>query len=182
MNTSSLTRMALCVAITAICAQIVIPIPFSPVPLSLSLLGVFLTGALLSKWQAGLAQLAYILLGAVGAPIFSGFAGGLAKVAGPTGGYIVAYPIMAFVIALIAEKAKKQSFPLYCIGMGVSLLICYLLGTVWLSVMSQMDFASALMAGVIPFIPLDCVKVVLSASFAPLLHRRLSPILQKGKR
>ena len=102
---------ALFAALTAVCAVIAVPMPMTTVPVSLLVLGVFLTGALLEKKLAFLAELIYLLVGAAGLPVFSGFSSGIGVLFGPTGGYLLASPLMAFLIAWIIEsfRAGKRS-------------------------------------------------------------------------
>ena len=96
-------------ALTAISAQIIIPLPFTPVPVSLSILAVYITGILLKPKYAVFTQIIYILLGLfAGAPVFGGFRGGFSVLAGPTGGYLITYPIMAFIIAYFIYAYEKR--------------------------------------------------------------------------
>lgn len=161
-------------AVTAVFAQIVIPLPFSPVPFSLAVLAVFLTGAILDKKHAFLAQLVYVLLGAAGLPILANFQGGLSAVVGPTGGYLITYPLMAFLTAWIAEKIGKTKWYCYYPGMILGLLVCYSLGTAWLAISGKMGFGAALMAGVVPFAVFDLIKIVIASSFAFAVNKALT--------
>lgn len=86
-RTRRLTLTALFAALTAVLSQISFPIPFTPIVFTMGVMAVYLTAALLPKWNALLAQLVYLLLGAVGLPVFSGFNGGVGAILGPTGGY-----------------------------------------------------------------------------------------------
>lgn len=169
MKIKNLVLTSLFAAVTAVCAQLVIPL--QPVPLSISIFAVFLTGALLEKKYAAAAQIIYILLGAFGFPVFAGFKGGLGIIFGPTGGYIVAYPVMAFLIAFIIERSERKGFLTYLLGMAAALFVCYAMGTAWLAYVLGMNIKGALLAGVIPFIPLDLVKVATSAALATALKR-----------
>lgn len=170
-NTKSMVLAALFCALTAVAAQMIIPL--APVPLSFAMAAIYLTGAILDKKTALFAQLAYLLLGAAGAPVFSGFSGGLAKLAGPTGGYLAVYPAMAFLIAFLAEKWGR-SFWKYCVSMGLALILCYAVGTLWLMVLTHGTLMNSLMAAVIPFIPMDIVKIIGSASLAAGLNTALA--------
>src|SRR5215216_5325541 len=105
LNVTVMARAALMAAVTAVAAQITIPLPFSPVPFTLQVLAVILSGLLLGPRHGALAQAIYILVGAVGAPVFAGFSGGLGVILGPTGGYIVSYPIAAALAGLAAHAA-----------------------------------------------------------------------------
>lgn len=104
--------MALCglfAAVTAVCSWISIPLGFTPIPLNLGTLAVYLTGALLGKKYGPISLLVYTLAGAVGLPVFSGFRGGLSVLAGPTGGYIIGYIVAAFLIGLIISLLLRGS-------------------------------------------------------------------------
>ena len=180
MKTRNLVLTALFTAITVICSQIAIPLPFSPVPLTLSLLAVFLTGALLEKKQALFAQLVYILLGAFGVPVFAGFRGGVGSLVGPTGGYLVAYPVMAFLIALAIQKLKRNLFFASLFGMASALIICYLLGTTWLNFFTKMGWYEAVLAGVAPFILLDAAKIAIAASISIPLSKAIKKVQLAG--
>nr|WP_162990768.1 biotin transporter BioY [Maliibacterium massiliense] len=172
-STRSLARMSLFAVLTAIFAQIVFPVPFTPVHFSLSIMGVFLCGALLPKGQAALSQIVYVLMGVVGLPVFGKFTGGLGVLIGPTGGYILAYPLMALVVALCVEKYKGRASFAHALGMGLALIILHLLGSGYLAIVGRMTFVQALAAGTLPFIALDCVKVLATAAIAPTLARAL---------
>jgi len=174
MKTKALVQTALFAALTVVFSAISIPIPISPVPFSLAVVAIFLAGALLPKNQAALAQVVYLLLGIAGLPVFSGFRGGLGIVAGPTGGYLIAYPLMAWLIAFIIEKTKKRIFAVYVLSMAAGLALLYALGTVWLSLVAQLPFAAALSAGVIPFVIPDLVKAVLASLLALALYKVVS--------
>lgn len=162
---------ALFCALTAVASQIIIPIGL--VPVSFSLVAVYLTGALLDKRAAFFSQMCYVLLGAVGAPVFSGFSGGAAKLAGPTGGYLLAYPLMALIIAWLAERWGRTAVK-SAAAMALSLVCCYVLGTTQLVLLTGLDVYSALMAGVIPFIAGDVVKIALSVAVAHSLRGALA--------
>ena len=174
MKTRDLVLTAFFAALTCVLSVISIPIPISPVPLSLSLAAIFLAGALLPKNQAAVAQIVYILLGVIGLPVFSKMQAGPGVLAGPTGGYLIAYPIMAYLIALIIEKTGKRNFSVYVLSMVCSLVVCYTLGTFWLSAVAHLSFEAALAAGVLPFAVLDVVKAILASLLALALYRALS--------
>ena len=170
-NTRRLTLCALFVALTAVCAQITIPI--GAVPISLSLLPVLLCAALLPLPDALLSMAAYLLLGALGLPVFSGLSGGFGKLLGPTGGYIIGYLPCAAVIGLLLRR--RDGYALRCLAMALGVLACYALGTVWFMVSRQVALMSALSVCVLPFLPFDAVKIALAA----LLAGRLKPVLAR---
>jgi len=163
LNVAMMTRTALMAAVTAVAAQIAIPLPFSPVPFTLQVLAVILSGLLLGSRYGALAQAIYVLVGAVGVPVFAQFSGGL----GPTGGYLLSYPLAAAIAGLAAHtaanatrrKALWASFIWGCTGLAV----IYALGATWLAVITRLPFAAALAQGVLPF---DLIKVALAALVA----------------
>ncbi len=163
-----MTRVALMAAVTAVAAQIAIPI--FPVPFTLQVLAVILSGLLLGPRYGALAQAVYVLVGAVGVPVFAEFRGGLGVILGPTGGYLVSYPVAAAVAGVAAGAARSASrrrafltgFLWGCAGLGV----IYVFGATWLSVVTDLPFAAALAQGVFIFVPLDLIKVTLAALVA----------------
>lgn len=173
MKIRSITLIAMFAAVTAVCSQIAIPLPFSQVPFSMGIFAVFLTGALLPKYQALAAQLVYLLIGAVGIPVYAQFTGGLSILVGPTGGYLVAYPVIAFLIAFACEKFQNHVYPASLVATLSSLLICYLFGSGWLAVQSGMGFEAAFLTGAAPFAVFDIIKGVLSCSLALVLRKAL---------
>jgi biotin transport system substrate-specific component len=175
-NTKNLVLIAFFSAITAVIAPFTIPLPFSPVPLSLSLFAVFLSGAILDKYSAFISQTVYILLGAVGLPIFSGFRGGLGVIAGATGGYIVSYAFMAFIIALILEKTGR-SYLTYVLAMLFSLIICYSLGVAWLTAVMKIGFFKAFLVGAVPYIAFDTIKALMCAVVTVPINKSIKKAL-----
>ncbi len=166
---------ALFAALTAVCSQIVIPLPM--VPINLALFAVHLAGAVLGARAGFFSMTAYVVLGALGAPVFSGFMGGLGYLFGKTGGYIIGYIICAFVVGYFAQKYTFD-FKHLCVYMTVGLLLCYIFGTIWFMVIVKCDLASALMWCVIPFLPGDAVKIALAAFLAV----KLKPVLSKSQK
>ena len=168
MNVYAMTRVALMAALTAIAAQIVIPI--FPIPFTLQVFAVVLSGLLLGPRYGALAMAIYLLIGAIGAPVFFGFQGGVGHILGPTGGYLVSYPIAAAVAGLAAYPAanavrRKALWTSFLAGTG-GLTIIYVFGVAWLMVLSQLPLAVALVQGVLPFVLFDLLKIVLAAVVA----------------
>ena len=157
MKTKKLVYCGLFSAIIGIMS--LISIPFQPVPLNMALLAVMLSGGVLGKKYGTLSVLVYILLGAVGVPVFAGFRGGFAVLAGPTGGYILGYVTVAFLTGLVYEKTRKIKYTVPV--MVVALLLCYALGTAWYCYIMKSDVWSALALCVLPFIPSDIIKIVI---------------------
>ena len=175
MSASRMARCALFAALTAVCAQIIIPV--GPVPVSLSLLPVILCGALLSPAESALSMAAYLLLGLAGAPVFSGLTGGAGKLLGPTGGYIVGYVPCALLIALTRDRLLKRLrhgeaerggiaarvLPLV-LAMANGILVCYLFGTAWFALSAGQTLSQTLSVCVWPFLPFDAAKIALAAA------------------
>ena len=169
-TTRDLAIIPIFAAITAVLAQIAIPLPFTAVPISFGLVAVYIAGILLTPKQAVYSQICYLLLGAVGIPVFGNFKGGLAALVGPTGGYLMVYPLCAWIVAMVlnskkarqAEKSQGQVVVMLrgAAAMVVAHTILYLGGTIWLSFMTQNTFVAALSMAVIPFIPLDVIKIL----------------------
>lgn len=177
----NLVLTALFAAILVVLSQIAIPTV--PVPFSLGVVAVFLTGALLPKQYALYAALLYLLMGAVGLPVFAGFKGGLGVLAGPTGGYLVAYPIMAFVTAWLYERLRRLAgaqrkggwdILLFLPGMLLGLLLCYALGSVWYVFVGNVSWAQSLAATVAPFVLFDLCKIAVCAVVGALARNALA--------
>ena len=170
---------ALFAALTAVCSQIMIPLPFTPVPINLAYLAVIVCGGVLGTKKGALAMLVYVLLGAVGVPVFVGFNGGLGALAGPTGGYIVGYIAMAAMCGVLkfGGNSGQQNTALR-IGMsvlkGVPVIFTgYAFGTAWFMISMGTDLASALLLCVVPFFAGDVVKIIAAAGITQALRRAL---------
>lgn len=172
-NTKNMLFAAMFTALTAICAQLVIPLPMTQVQFSMVIMAVFLCGALLDVRYSVSSMLAYILLGICGMPVFGKFMGGVGVIAGPTGGYIAAYPFMTAAIWLVLKAFKKRGFIAYFVSMLASLAVCYILGAAWLSIGMNISFGAALMSGVVPFIAFDIIKIVIAAYLSVILSKRI---------
>lgn len=144
-------------------------IPVGAVPLSLTLLAVYLTAFLLTPGQMVGAVGVYLLLGAVGLPVFSGFSGGLGVLAGPTGGYLVGYLPAGVLCALAARRKRGQRVA----GMVLATAVVYLTGTAWYCLQSGVALLPALAVCVLPFLPGDGVKLAAALVLGPVVRDRL---------
>jgi biotin transport system substrate-specific component len=162
---------SLLAALTAVGAYLAIPI--GPVPIVLQNMFVLLTGLLLgSRW--GLASMAvYLLAGLVGLPVFAGGTGGLGRLFGPTGGYLVAYLPAVFIVGLISEKGGRR-LAYDVLAMICGSLIIYAFGLAWLKIVTGMPLAKTLAVGMYPFLPGDAVKIAAAAPIA----RTLRPLIK----
>jgi biotin transport system substrate-specific component len=166
-----LTLCALFAALNAVLAQISIPI--GPVPINLTHLSTYTAAGLLGARYGALSQLVYVLMGAIGLPVFSGFSGGLGRVFGPTGGYILAYIGSAFLSGFLMERFGRKSVKAMAAAIYSGWILTYLLGTLWYSLITHVNFAAAFMVCVLPFLAGDCLKTFLSI----FLIKRLSPVI-----
>lgn len=172
----------LCIAavLTALCCVLApMSVQIGPIPISLGTFCIFLTAAILPWNLSVISTIAYILIGAVGLPVFSSFKGGIQVLAGPTGGYLVAYPFMALIISFITRSFIKKGAVYHIIAMIVSMILalafCYLLGTAWFVISMGSTVSAALSACVIPFIWADLLKIaaatLLGFSVTKALHK-----------
>jgi len=159
-------------ALTAVGAQLQAPLPFSPVPIVLSNLLAVLSGLILGPRLGAMSQLVYVLVGVAGVPVFAGLHGGAAVLAGPTGGYLVGFVLAAAVAgALRGAPPLDTRRALSAAAAGAA--VVYLPGLPWLVVTTGMGLRRALLAGVLPFLPGDLLKVVAAGVVAPSLSRAL---------
>lgn len=161
---------ALFCALAAVLAQIQIPLP--AVPISLTTLAAYLCGALLPPRHAAASMLCYALLGAVGVPVFSGFVSGPSILAGPSGGFIFGFALMAWLTARLVRRLGASPRALV-IAMAAGTIACYALGTAWFILVTGTGVAGALLTCVVPFLPGDAVKMLLSAHLAGRMKRAL---------
>nr|WP_319489557.1 biotin transporter BioY [uncultured Caproiciproducens sp.] len=173
MKTKQLTMTAMFTTLTILFAQMILPLSFTPVPLSLSLLPVYLSGAILPKKYAVYSQLVYLLIGAAGLPVFAGFKGGPGVLFGPTGGFLIAYPIMAFLTAWMLELLKKKTVVSCIPAMLAALAACYLCGSLFYVFVGHVGWMKSLSVTVLPFALFDIVKVAASALLAPAINKAL---------
>lgn len=159
-------------AVTCVLGPFTIPLPFSPVPISFVHLAIYLAVYVLGARLGSVSCLLYILLGALGLPVLSGFSGGFGKVAGPTGGYLLAYPVLAFVSGYLIERFPRRR-SIHVLGMLLGLLICYGFGTFWLAHQLHVSFRAALAVGVLPYLIGDAVKIAAALSLGPRLRKGL---------
>ncbi|MDK2855463.1 MAG: biotin transport system substrate-specific component [Bacillota bacterium] len=153
-----------------------IPLPFSPVPITGQTFGVMLAGALLGSRLGFLALAVFDLIGLV-FPVFAGGSGGPGVFAGPTGGYILSWPLAAWLIGYLTEQVPRPSF-LRIFGANVlgGILVVYTLGVTQLALVAHIDLLPAIAKGALPFIPGDLIKCAVAAVAAQrLAAHRLVP-------
>lgn len=168
-RTQQLTLMGLMTAAVCVAAPFSVPIPVSPVPLTLTNFVLYIAVYILGMKLAAVSCAAYLILGAAGLPVFSSFSGGLGKLAGPTGGYLVGFIFLVLIQGFLM-KSRPGSSLAAAAGMILGTAVCYIFGTVWLGAQSGLPFSAALSAGVIPYLPGDTVKIIAAAVLGPKLQ------------
>lgn len=176
-TTRNLVLCAMCAAI--ICVLAPISVPIGPVPISLATFAVMFAGCLLGwKWGT-IATLVYILLGAIGVPVFAGWTAGAQIIAGMTGGYIVGYLPLALISGLVYDLAGRRRkgavrYVSLVAGMVLGTAVLYILGTIWFMAVSGMDLGASLVACVLPFLPGDALKIAIVTIITPVIEKALN--------
>ena len=155
--------------IIALAAQIAVPIPFTPVPLTLQPLAVLLVGIVLGSSRGSAAAALYLLEGAAGYPFFAQGHGGAFWLIGPTAGYLLSYPFAAFVAGWFSERGSGNNILRALAGMLSALAIIYAGGWAWLAILSGPRAAFTM--GIVPFVIADIVKVALGAALVPYAQK-----------
>jgi len=151
-------------------AQIEIPLPFSPVPITGQTFGVLLVGAALGSKRGAASLTSYLGLGTIGLPFFAGGAHGLNILIGATGGYLIGFVIAAYVIGLLAEHGLERNVRTSIIPFLIGTVIIYICGVAWLAVVLG-NLSKALAAGFIPFLIGDAIKLIAAALVLPAAWR-----------
>jgi biotin transport system substrate-specific component len=157
--------------LTAAAAQFTSPLPFIQVPFTLAPLAVMLTGAALGSRLGFLSQALYLAAGAAGLAVFAPsimLPPGAGRLIGPTGGYLLAYPVAAFVTGWLAERGWDRRYLTSFASMLIGLAVIFIGGVSWLSLLPGQTMASAIATGFVPFIAMDIVKAAIAAKVLPL--------------
>lgn len=160
-----------------------VPVGAAGVPITLQTLGVMLAALVLGPWRGLAAVAVYVALGAAGLPVFAQGAAGLAVLAGPTGGYVFGWlpgAVITGVVALLALRRARGRLPLLILAAVLGVTVCTYLGG-WIGLMLVLDLSplEAVVAGVLPYLPGDGVKVVLAAFVAASVHRAFPDVLAR---
>jgi len=161
---------------TIAAAQVSIPLPFTPVPFTLQPMVVLLAGAALGSRLGMASQIAYLALGLAGLPVFaaSPLPQGAARLLGPTGGYLMSYPLAAFVAGYLAERGFDRRYLTSVLAMGAGLAIVFTCGILWLAYGTpHAGLSAAIATGLVPFLPADVFKIFLAATVLPAAWRFL---------
>ena len=168
-RTKQMVLIALMTAVTCVLGPLSIPLPFSPVPISLTNFAIFLAIFVLGMKNGTISFIIYLLLGAVGVPVFSSFRVGLQVLAGPTGGYLIGFIFLALIMGFALDHFDRKLVPTI-IGMIIGMVVCYTFGTVWLAKLLSLSFKEGLMMGVIPYLAGDVAKIIIAAIVGPKLY------------
>jgi len=154
----------------ALCARVTVPLPFTPVPLTLQNFAVLLVGLVLGSRRGAIALALYLMEGALGLPVFSSGLGGVARLLGPTGGYLMAYPLAAFLSGWIAERGRK-GFNRGVTAATAGDIVLFAGGLAWLAVWTHGSWLQAANFGLYPFVFAELAKVLAAAGLAARLPR-----------
>jgi biotin transport system substrate-specific component len=179
---AEITLTALFAALTAAGAVIAIPLPFSPVPIVLQNFFALLAGLLLGPLLGSAALALYLIAGALGAPVFAGTAGGIARFLSPTGGFLAGYFLAALSAGLIAGRpGNARKTPLFRIILAVTagLTVIYVPGLIWFKTVLGRTWGETFFVACAPFIPGDLVKAFIAALIAPRLRRAVADQLER---
>jgi biotin transport system substrate-specific component len=168
--------------LTIVAAQVSIPLPFTAVPLTLQPTVVLLGGLALGSRLGSASQILYLAAGIAGLPVFAASAvlpPGPLRLLGPTGGYLMAYPIAALITGYLAERGFDRKYVTSIVAMLAGLLVIYTAGVTWLALFARAGdtaasgLSAAFLAGVYPFVVPDLIKVAVAAGFVPALWQLL---------
>jgi biotin transport system substrate-specific component len=163
--------------LTAAAAQVSVPLPFTPVPLTLQPMVVLLGGAVLGPRLGAISQVVYLLAGIAGLPVFAAsttLPPGPLRLLGPTGGYLMSYPFAALVTGWLAEHSFDRRYLTSLLALAAGLAIIFAFGVSWLAWFARpvpVGVSAALSAGFYPFIPIDLIKICIAAAILPTVWK-----------
>jgi len=173
-NRQDIYRMVLtAVAAAVLCVLGPLSIPIGIVPISFTNFALFISLYALGMKNGTYGYIIYLLIGLTGVPVFSNFSGGIGKLLGPTGGYLIGMIFTAVIAGLFIDRFLNKKI-LCFLGMVIGALVYYLFGSAWLSYQGHMSIAQSLSVGVIPFIPGDLAKILIVALIGPKIRKRLT--------
>ncbi len=161
---------ALFAAVIGVMGLIAIPLPISPVPITGQSLAIMLAGSILTVRQAAFSVLTFLLIGAIGVPVFAGGTAGIGIIAGPRGGYLIGFLAGATIISLLKGQTNSVlRLVLANITGGIGMI--YIFGVLWLDFVTGMGLQKAIMVGVLPYIPGDILKVIAATFIGAAVNR-----------
>ena len=176
LKTKTLTRIALCVAIMCVTSFLIIPLPFTPVVISLHTIVVNIIGLILKPKEAALSILIYLGMGLIGLPVFSGGTGGPGKLFGPIGGFYFGFLFAVIAISLLrGKKISMKRYSIVSIVIGIPIQhICAILG---MCIYNEWNVAAAFMTVSMPFIIGDIIKCVMASMVGVALNKTMKAII-----
>lgn len=172
LNVRDMIYSALFATITAVLGYVVIPLPFSPIPITGQSLAVMLAGCVLTPLQAALSMITFLLMGAIGIPVFSGGRAGIGIIVGKSGGYLIGFLVGAIIISLLVRKNKSLVNMLIASVIG-GIVVVHILGSAWLGSVTAMGMKKAFLLGSAPFIVGDLLKAVVAALIGTKLNKQI---------
>lgn len=169
MRTRQLTMTAMMTALMCLIGPLTLPV--GPIPLSLTTAVLMLCAMLLGPKQACMGCAAYLLLGLAGLPVLSGFTGGAGRLLGPTGGFLLGYLPLTALCGVVCNLTDRRIW--HALGMTAAACSLYAVGTIWYCVQAHTSLHAALAICVIPFLPMDALKIITVLLLGPVLKRRL---------
>ena len=174
-KTKEIAFIAVLTAVICIIAPLSVNI--GVIPLTLATFVIYLTSSLLNCKIGTMAVICYLILGMVGLPVFAGFTGGVAKLFGVTGGFLLGFLPCAFIIGLLVDRWELK-FWAYPLSMFIGAIVCFAFGIVWFMILSDAGFMYALGVTVIPFIVPEIIKIAAASLLAFVLRKRLSAFVK----
>lgn len=180
MKVRRLVMCALMAALMSVGSIIRIPLPFTPVPVTLQVASCLIAGALLGGADGALSMIVYVLLGAFGLPVFSGMNAGVGYLVGPTGGFILGFIPYAYLTGKLTRRLYNQNsnrfvkFTGIFVSMSFATIVFYLCGVAYFSLSSGSGFVKAIALSVLPFIWLDLFKIILAAIAVTQLYQYMA--------
>lgn len=170
LSPETIAKAGVAVALFAVSAWVTVPI--GPVPVTMQTMALAFIVCALDGVSSGLALVTYIVLGALGVPVFSGMRGGVGVLFGATGGYLLAFTLVAFIVPFVRKK-MAPGIVRDVVSIVIMLGLSYALGTIWLAIVGGLGVGPALAAGTLPFIIPDCIKSALAIGLAQAVTRVL---------
>lgn len=168
-TTKEMTSMAIMTAVTCIMAQIAIPMP-AGVPMTMQTFAITLAGIILGSKAGSISILVYVFLGIIGIPVLANFTGGVQCLVGPTGGFLISFPIMAYISGLAVEQNRRWKFVVLLIFATV---VNYAVGVLVFCFVMKANVIAAIMACVVPFIPTAIIKLIVAGMCGIAIRKRL---------
>lgn len=169
-STRDICLISLFVALIAALSQMAIPLP-GGVPLTLQTFIVPFSAAILGARRGAIAAVAYLLLGAVGLPVFAGYGGGVGRLVGLWGGFLLSYPFMAFIVGFAAERRKKYWL---AVGLVCGSMLNLTMGMVQFAIVSEQSLQAAFLAAMMPFFVPEAIKMTMVFLLVPSIRRALT--------